>query len=133
MENETADLVEKLENYKKMRAELDEKKEQLKELQSEVASLEYEIIQEMEGLNLLSLRTDDGVLFTTIVKSYPSLKAEDREIAYNWLKERGLFDALATINPNTLRGFINERLEAGEELPPGVELYMKTTLSMRKG
>ena len=116
-----------------MRAELDEKKKQLKELQSEVASLEYEIIQEMEGLNLLSLRTDDGVLFTTIVKSYPSLKAEDREIAYNWLKERGLFDALATINPNTLRGFINERLEAGEELPPGVELYMKTTLSMRKG
>lgn len=59
---------------------------------------------------------------------------DEHELAlWQWLRESGHGDLIKeTVNPMTLKSFCKERLEDGEPLPPGVNVYQETVAVLTK-
>lgn len=125
-------MMNKIEYYKALRGQKDDMKAALKQLEEELDTLEKEIIDVMEVEGISSLRTSDGYQVVSVTNMYPNIA--DRAAAYEWLKNIGAYEDMATINTNTFKSFIKNRLEMGEEVPEDcINIYYKNTLSLRRG
>lgn len=67
---------------------------------------------------------------TFYVQPEPYASVRDRDANREWAVANGL-ESLLQIPWQTLNAMTKERLEAGEELPPGVEVFIKTKVGMR--
>jgi len=118
-----------IDSYVALRSQREELDRKAKELGKEVSKLELKIIDQMGALELSSIKATSGIMVSVTEKSYPRIT--DKEKVYEWLRDRG-FEALFTVNAQTFRGFFNERMKNGEELPSeGVEHFTKSSLSLR--
>lgn len=62
-----------------------------------------------------------------------SIKAENKDEVYTWLKLEGHDDLIQeTINPQTLKAFVKERIEHGEPIPPGISTHVETEAVLNK-
>lgn len=121
----------------------------------------------MEEIGMSKVTTMDGMNVEVTPKANPSIKAENKSAAYQWLKDHdfgGLIkskitvefgkgeeddaaEALAaledigvtagleeSIHAQTLKSWVNERLEAGEEIPEtiGVHQFKEAKISVPK-
>lgn len=125
-----SELMNKVEEYKKLRNTIDGIKEELKTLNAEKDNLEEKIIDEMEMEDLSSIRMSDGSQVIRSVKFYPSM--QDRDAVFAWFKKEGLWDDMATINTRTFQAFVKERVEAGEPEPDGTHIEYINKLSLRR-
>lgn len=81
---------------------------------------------EREGISTLTTAERDRVTITELVRG--SIRADQREDAYKWLRDNGYADLISeTVNASTLSSFIKERLEEGVSLPE--ELFVTSTTS----
>ena len=119
-------IVDQLAMAKDKKSELAEMQSQI---QSEIDTIEAELIKRMDAMQLKSFRLSDGRLISNVVSSYISVT--DKDALYPWLKSMG-FEDMFTVNAKTLSGFVNDRIRSREEVPPGIEQYTKSRISIRR-
>lgn len=89
-----------------------------------------------EGLRGVPLA--DGSRIELRQKAYCSTRAGMKEALFEWMQANG-FEELITevINPGTLKSFIKEQLDEGNEVPPddvvNYQPFLQATLVGRKG
>lgn len=68
---------------------------------------------------------------TVYLKDSPMPKVDDKDKLMTWIDEHDMA-ALLSLNHMTLKGLCTERLQAGEEVPAGVSVQMKTEAMVRE-
>lgn len=109
---------------------IDQKESELKGLSSTHESLSYTLAQYM-------LRTEckkkevSGILFTQKQRVYS--KVEDKEALRQWIEQNNAVDLLMSVHPSKLTGYVNECVEAGNEIPAGVNPnFIKYSVSVKR-
>lgn len=127
-------LASELEFLKEQKSILED---QLKEIKQKISQIEQALIEEMLK-NEVQNFTNQEKQFILNVKSYYSVKAENKPKLFEWLKANG-HEALIKedINSQTLNAFGREiSAENDDSLPEGLKnilnVYEKTSISMRK-
>jgi hypothetical protein len=118
------------EHLKKRRKEKDAITEQLSEINLEIEAAQNEILAEMDRLGVESLKlASGGSLF---LRYEPYSKVTGMEELKTWMKKNKMTELL-TVNWQTLNAVVKERFEEGQAAPSGVEVFLKTSLSLRGG
>lgn len=120
--------------YRSLRDEKDAVEERLKAINGRISALrEKELpgimidneIQKMsfKGVGTIYLETD----------VYAHIRADDKPEAFAWFHNNGLGDLITeTINWRTLRGWVKDRQESGEEVPEFCNAKPMTTATLRR-
>jgi len=121
----------RLRKLAKLRKEKSDLEKELKGITIEIETLSPEIVETMEAMGVTNLKLKNVGMFYLETQGYPIVK--DSEILQNSLRKRGLGDIIKeTVNYQTLRATCKELLENNEALPDGVEVFMKTTVRVRR-
>lgn len=137
------DLAELVEEMRVVKANVDGLEEMLKGAKGKLDELRKRRIPEkMHELGLIrpdgrgSFTHASGARVHLRVETYASVRRTDdagqatdlhERALWQWLRESGHGDIIReTVNPMTLKAFCKERLEDGEPLPPGVNVYQET-------
>lgn len=120
-----------------LREEYDKKKEEASEAWSKVEELQNRIVSILDSMEMDTYKAKAGTFSYKLEESYKVPKdIEARERFFNYLKERGVYETIITVNSRTLNAFAKAECEASSELDfniPGIE---KTTpaprVTMRK-
>ena len=114
--------------YVQVRQAIDAETERLKVLTTQCDALVYLFTERMEEDDITSIKFTNGVTIGSSVEPYPNVT--DRSILNSWIKETGQ-EELLTLNYQTLASLIKQAILEGKDLPPGVDVYMKTKLTAR--
>lgn len=107
---------------------------ELKTVNGTIRDLAEQRIPEYMEDNEIDKITVDGVgtLYLT-TKVYANVKAEDREVFYEWLRETGNGDLIKeTVYPATLNAFAKEQLGNGVALPDVLTARLYPTANLRR-
>lgn len=125
-------IEDKLKALYQLRQQKVEISNQLKNTEALIDQAQAEIVDEFESRQIKSMKIEGMGLFVSKVSSYP--KVYDPAQLRNWMDNKGIpWDVISALNSKKLQGFYNERLEAGEELPSGVETFTKAVIAITKG
>ena len=87
----------------------------------------------MDALGHGSFTTQNGYKVYLATDTYASIRKDREEEVFAWVAAHGHDDLIRkAIHPQTLRAWVRERLEAGEEVPEGVSVHVTTKARMRK-
>lgn len=118
--------------------ELNDKKkvleEELKGLNKEIMELRDQTIPTiMEDSEVSKIKFPGiGTLFTS-TETQASIKAEDKEKVYNWLRENGHKDLIDEyVFPMRLKAWAKEQLNTGQHLPDELKVYQYQSARVRK-
>lgn len=110
--SETFDaFVEKCEAAFKLRSEIKELELKAKPLQEELDKLEREIVAELEERKLTSFDSRSGKLIKTVRTSVKIPQGDEKQAFFEYLKSTGHFEALATVNSQSLNKWYKEEME----------------------
>lgn len=130
------DLAAKLWSARKLR---DEKAEEAKVYAEEYRALEEAMLKVLDACELERFDTDDCTISVAARSSVRVPKGrEDKEAFFDYLRERGIYDDLVTVNSQTLNAFYREEEEkavadgAIEFSIPGLVATQYQTLQVRK-
>jgi SOS-response transcriptional repressor LexA len=121
------DLAEYLKHLKANKKELTAK---LYEENLRIEAAQQLLLEWMTANGMDSIRLASGGLFSERLEPYTSVT--DREALGDWVKKHKM-SHLLQLPWALLNSLVKERLQSGEGLPPGVEVYIKTSLSMYGG
>jgi hypothetical protein len=93
-----------------------------------IAAYEQIIVDRMQTDGQQSLTLTGGATIYLQDDIYPAV--EDRPASIKWAISTGQ-EAILSIHPMTLKGIAKECLEQGQDLPPGVKAYLRTSLRYR--
>lgn len=97
--------------------------ERMKEIKKEMKDAQSKVIAALEEMDKTE---NEGAFGKVKVTQKEYYKCIDKHAAYTWLKERGEFDDMASINANTLSSHIKDLVHDAHEkgefdwLPPGI-------------
>lgn len=138
MEDVTLDAFEKLvDQCFELQAEIRELDLQRKEKNEVLNVLQEKVIAYLDKYKKKDHSGRKGNI-TVKVEAYPSVpKDPQKKKQFFWyLKEKGVFDDLITVNSQTLRAFYKEEQEMNKDNPdfniPGLEPYERVKLHMRR-
>jgi len=94
-----------------------------------IRACELLILKHLERSGLESVRAADGGLFTK--SNEPSFKVTDPEKVDKWIDDNGYQD-LRKVDANTLKALFRKALDAGEDVPDGVDISVATLLKSPK-
>lgn len=123
-----------------LRDQVDATEEMLKQVKAAYDDVRKRRLPEkMQELGLVgptgrgSFTHSSGANVSLRVKVQATVKKDDRDATYAWLKENGHASLIQeTVNAQTLGAFVRERLEDGEPLPPGVSTFVETIAVITK-
>lgn len=101
--------------------------------------IEARLLAALEENNLKSFKSEYGDVGAREKASVKIPQGENREVFFNYLREKGDFDALITVNSQTLNGWYKIEAEKAREagqffFVPGLEIPITSkTLYMKKG
>ncbi len=104
-------LKDKLETIYKQRELIDEEKSRLREKESTLDALEFEALNILESLNLKSFDFGSAVAERRVRESVKVPHNENRELFFNYLKEKGIFESMVTVHSNTLNSWFKAERE----------------------
>jgi hypothetical protein len=110
------------------RAQKDQLNSALEDLNTELEALNQLMLEELETEGLTSIKTEQGTFYIQD-EPYASVQSKTELIA--WVKETGQ-EELLSLNYMTLSSLTKGRLEAGENPPRGVNVFLKSTIRTRK-
>ena len=113
-------------DYQKHSKELLEK--ELRAVNLSLDALTSILVDRWEDKGLQTVKLADGSSVGLLDEPYPQVT--DKEKLNAWCEANGLKESL-NLQWQTLKSVVKNRLENGEVLPPGVEIYMKTSISRR--
>lgn len=121
----------KLQEFGKLRQKKDKLKAELKVLDVQIDEMEPGLLDIMDKLKIQNMKMDKIGTFYVQVEAYPQVK--DNLKLITWMKDNDRGDIVKeTVNYQSLRGIINEQLEANLETPEGVEVFMKREIRLRR-
>ena len=112
-----------------MKNHKDEIEEKLSDVNQELEALSQLLIDKMEDEDMHSFKAEDGTTIFQKTAVYP--KVVDKEVAFAWIKKNKQ-EHLLSIQHMSLKAFCKDLLEQGNELPGGVECFLKTTVGSRR-
>lgn len=118
------------EKFAALRLQKEEAEDSLKKINEQLASIEDHLVDLMESSELTALKTEQGHGLSLRGACYPTVK--NKEEFNMWIHANGYEDAL-TMHPSTLKSLCKELLEEAKPLPDGVEAYMKSRITFRRG
>jgi hypothetical protein len=95
-----------------------------RQLNVELEALSQLLVDRLEGAEIESVKFRGGVGVGLQDKPYPSVA--DRRKLFGWIKQTRM-TGLLSVHHQTLLGLVTEALEAGRPLPPGVDVFLKTS------
>lgn len=106
---------------------------------AEVDELELKLMNMLEASNLPRFDTDEVTILRSsrTTAKVPKLPA-DRDAFFGYLRERGLFEDMATIHSNTLNSWLKEEAKIAEQagvielVVPGLTVEVRQILSVKK-
>lgn len=113
----------------KIRDHKDQLETQVKELNVDLEALSQLLVHEMEGEGLDLFRLDSGDSLS--IKDEPYCSVADKNIFINWIKDSRMEDLL-TVHYQTLSAMTKQRLESGKPAPPGIKVFMKSSITRRR-
>lgn len=91
-------------------------------------ALEQLLLIWMEDTGTEKISLADGTLYR---RREPYVRIADREALIRWVKANDHQDLLS-VHYQTLNALVKERMLAGESDPDGIEIFLKTTVVLRK-
>ena len=110
--------------------ERDEAESKLSAIKLRYEALQQLLIEALDESDENSFTLTDGWQFVQVVKVGASVIPGQREVFYKWAKDNGQED-MFTINAQTAAAFVRERLEEGQEAPPGISVFLKTNITVK--
>lgn len=106
--------------------------EQVEELNVVLEALQRVLLEKLEAQGLSSAETSSGQKLNTKVEVYPHVV--DGEAFSGYLKANPDLDYIRKPHPASLAAYVRGLLEEGKdsEVPPGVSVYLKTTVGVKK-
>lgn len=102
-----------------------EKLEDLIKLRNiELEALSQLLVDDLEGEDESKVVNSAG---TFAIKDSPYPQVKDRAAYLAWIRQEGLEDLLS-VNYKTTEGMVKGMIEKGEALPPGIEVFIKTSI-----
>ena len=108
--------------------------EQLTAIKARTRAIEvHELPEAMEDKEIDKFTVPDVGTISVKTKVYSSIKKDDRERFYQWLRESGNGDVIVDwVFPGTQNAFIKERIETGQEYPEFCNVSLIPTASLRR-
>lgn len=114
-----------------LKARRDDLKEQEKDNNKELDAVEQRLAALMEARGMNLFRIEGLGTFSTSVKNFPS--CSDQAALAAWLDENGMGSiSKRSVHPSTLKGWVNDRLKEGKQLPQCINNFTKTCINTRK-
>jgi len=113
------------------RALKEEKEQEVTDLNVEIEAATQMMTELLADEGINSFRTADGWQFVQRTSVFVSIADEGKAEFYQWLKDNDHED-LFSVNYMTASAMVKERLEEGLEIPPGVKLFLKESISVAK-
>ena len=113
--------------FTELKDKLDKKKEELSELEKEAKAIEFKIIETLQSSDKKSWEGEFGKLGWVQRSSYKQPENMDKKLElFAYLRGKGIFNELVSVNSNTLSSWAAQEIKAHEErgeygwLPPGI-------------
>lgn len=103
----------------------------LEQVNKEFADAETALIEALQARNAESTAEYEGIGYVSLVKPrlYARFDKADEEKVFQFLKGEGREDLIkATVNTQSLSGFVGERFEAGNSVPDFIKYYLKPSV-----
>jgi hypothetical protein len=115
--------------YLRLRELRDDLEKRSKHINKTVEAIQRLLVERLESDGASSVRLADGGGVDLDDQPYSSVEDPRKFIA--WVKAQGMEDML-TLHWGTMNATVKQRLEAGLEPPPGVKVFLKTSIKRRK-
>lgn len=130
----------KMIELKKLGAESDEYKRLKTEVDTKYTVLENEIREMLEADGENSFKCEEGTIYLSFIDQVSMPKDPiQKEAFYNYLREKGLYDEMISVNSQKLNGFYRKEAEAAKDAGdilfsmPGIEqIHTVTRIGFRK-
>lgn len=123
--------MEQARKYFEARIIRDNLKDELSKAQEALDECEKNLVLFMEANNLQNFKDAENGMVYLMEKMYSRIENED--IAFEWLKNNGLGDAIKqTIHSKTLSAIAKEMFEKDQQEIPGVVSTFETKVGFRK-
>jgi hypothetical protein len=139
MEELTVKQIEAMVEYAfRLREEYQRVKDEAENLFAKLKDHQEAIVTALESLGLTSYKAKSGAVSYKYTATFKTPKTpEDREAFFSYLKEKGLFDNMITVNSRTLNSWAKQEEEANMHVLdfqiPGLEKGApEATITMRK-
>lgn len=121
--------AQKARRFCEVRDQKDSLEDRISEFNITLEALSQLMITEMEkdGLDLFRLDTGDSLS----IKDEPYVSVEDKTKFLEWIKVNNLEDLL-TVHYMTLSSMTKDRLQAGQNAPPGLKVFLKQSITRRR-
>lgn len=129
-------LTDLITEFRHIKDQLDAAKEVKTNCQKRFDLIRLKVLPELADEEGVSTMTVDGIGRMGLSSDmYTSIRADDREVAYQWLRDHGHGDIIKeTVNAGTLKSFCKEMVKNGEEIPECISAtpYTRATLTKVK-
>jgi hypothetical protein len=98
-------------------------------IEAEEKGIQSVIIRMLEDRGLTSLTTKNGMKFALDPQVDAKVPQDQREALVKWIEANSM-KSLLSVHGQTLSAMCRRRLEAGEELPDGVEMVPRNQLKV---
>jgi hypothetical protein len=102
--------------------------DEIEKLNVKLEALSQLLVDDLEGEAETKITNDTGT-FSIKDEPYPSVK--DKLAFHAWVRSSGQEEIL-TVNYMTMSAIVKAKIEAGEEIPPGVDVFIKTSIRWTK-
>lgn len=110
-----ADMDDIVSRIAALRSEKGAKKLALDEVNTELDALELKAMEMLKDSGIPNFRGKDGLITVSHRTSVRVPQGEERLSFFNYLKERGIFDSMITVNSQTLNAFYKSEFELAQE------------------
>jgi len=128
------DFLTELETLKQLRREKTELEAKEKELNETIGKVVHDLVEYMEATDQLTIKIKGlGTCCLTSTKFY-NIDSEDpisMQAFETFVRGNGDWEMVTAIHARKVHGYYKERLELGQELPPGVKTSIKTNVTIR--
>ena len=115
-------------------AKIEAQKSKLSDLNEKMERIEQQTIEWMEANNMATVKGSDGrQMIVMPPRLFASVKKENRDMAFAWLKDKGFDYAIQpSVHHGTLSTIIKDRISNGNSFPDDCfSYYHKKSLSLR--
>lgn len=121
-------LVEDAARLREIEAEVGDLESTLKDLKAKAVQAEQDLFERMEQEHVESIKTN-GVLYVPVETNYGQV--QDRAAFVEWAEDEMPELLERKERKKLVNELIRERLDAGDEIPPGLGFYTKEYVSQR--
>ncbi len=123
------EYYDRLKEVRALRVEKSTMSAREKEINKKLVELSTDLVEYFD-MHDISRQSLDGSLF--YVNRTPCYSINDDDSFFAWMNESGDIEMCKSFNAKKFGAYYKEKVGNGEELPPGVSVYIKQDVRVRK-